>query len=134
MTSTTFGSSIRSRPTLITTDIEDFSRAIALSSRLSVRKESRVASSFAGGDDVDDIRVIDPFTANAYNNRGYARYQKGDLLAAIEDFNSALRIRPTLLIAYLNRASALRASGRNEEAMKDLDKVISIKKDFYEAY
>src|SRR5690349_14890481 len=111
--------------------IEDFSRAIVLSSRLSVRKEAARSSvnSFAGVDDSENIHVIDPFTANAYNNRGYARYHKGDVMGAIEDFNAALRIRPGLVIAYLNRAAALQLNGDSAGAMKDLDKAVSLKKD-----
>ena len=123
--------------------IEAFSRAIALSSRLDTRKQSLTsqASSFSGASvptaaDVvaENVKVIDPFTADAYNNRGFARYRKGDYLDAIEDFSAALRIRPALFIAYLNRAAALQAKGDSESAMKDLDKAVSIKKDFYQAY
>src|SRR5689334_17243020 len=123
--------------------IEDFNRAIALSSKLDSRKQAarNQANSFNGPGVLDasdalaeNITVIDPFTANAYNNRGFARYQKGDWLGAIEDFNAALRIRPSLTIAYLNRAAAFRANGDSESAMKDLNKAVSLDKAFYQAY
>ena len=123
--------------------IEAFSRAIALSSRLGNRKQSsRPPASAFNGPIVstpaevltDNVTVIDPLTADAYNNRGFARFRKSDFLGALEDFNAALRIRPGLVVAYLNRAAALQAKGDSESAMKDLDKAVSLKKDFYEAY
>src|SRR5215203_6898687 len=59
--------------------IEDYTRAITLSSRFDTRGNS-VSRSFAESSDSssDDIRIVDPFTANAYNNRGLARFKKGD--------------------------------------------------------
>src|SRR6185436_20753747 len=54
--------------------IEEYSRAIAISSRFG---NSDTASAEA-----NNIKVIDPFTANAYTNRGVARYKKGDFKGA----------------------------------------------------
>src|SRR6185295_13084879 len=108
--------------------IEDYTRAITLSSSFAPRKKS--GNSFA---ETDAITIVDPFTANAYTNRGLARYQKGDYAGAIEDLNKALQIRPSLAVAYLNRAAALRATGDLAGALKDLDKAISLKKDFFQA-
>ncbi len=106
--------------------IEDYSRAIVLSSRLDTRQPAARLSghSFTASDAVDvvddssDIRVIDPFTANAYNNRGLLRYRKGDYSGALADYNEALRIRPGLAAAYLNRAAALVATGEKSNALK----------------
>src|SRR2546423_4277007 len=67
--------------------IEDYTRAINLSSRFETRKDSSNGSgnSFAAGDNSsEEITVVDPFTANAYTNRGLARYRKGDYAGAIE--------------------------------------------------
>src|SRR5689334_493366 len=68
--------------------IEAFSRAIAISSRLDKGKHSssrNSVSSFNGSSvpsaaEVldENVTVIDPFTADAYNNRGFARYRKAD--------------------------------------------------------
>jgi tetratricopeptide (TPR) repeat protein len=116
--------------------IEDYTRAITLSSRLHPGKKSGVpaGNSFSsGGETSEEITLIDPFTANAYGNRGLARYQKGDYAGAIEDFTAALKIRPALATAYLNRAAARRATGDFKTALKDLDRAISINKDFFEA-
>jgi tetratricopeptide (TPR) repeat protein len=101
--------------------IEDYTRAIRLSSHFETRKESdsRLGNSFAGPA-TETITVVDPFTANAYTNRGVARFKKGDNSGAIEDFTEAIRIRPGLDTPYLNRAAALRAEGNLEAALKDL--------------
>src|SRR6478736_5138635 len=80
--------------------IEEYSRAIAISSRLN--------SSDSESDETSNITVVDPFTANAYTNRGVARYRKGDFEGAKADFDAALRIRPGLANAYLNRAAVRR--------------------------
>jgi tetratricopeptide (TPR) repeat protein len=115
--------------------IEEYTRAIRLSSHLDGSNTSnrRLGNSF---DDYssEGITVIDPFTANAYNNRCLVRYKKKDLKGAVEDCDQALRIRPGLASAYLNRAAALRELGEQESALKDLDRAISIDKDFYEAF
>ena len=113
--------------------IEDYTRAITLSSRFDTRKPS--GNSVTKGDaSAEEITVVDPFTANAYTNRGLARFHKGDYLGAIADYNQALRIRPGLHTAYLNRAAAYRASGDPQTALKDLDRAIALKKDFFQAY
>lgn len=114
--------------------IEDYTRAIVLSSRLDANRSNstRPGNSFAETS-TDNITVVDPFTANAYSNRGLARYQKGDLEGAIADLDQAIRIRPTLAVAYLNRAAVQRANGDPAAAMKDLDRAVALKKDFFEA-
>jgi tetratricopeptide (TPR) repeat protein len=122
--------------------IEDYSRAIVLSSRLDTQKQpARVSGhSFATSDgaatvdDSSDITVINPFTANAYNNRGLLRYRKGDYTGALADYNEAIRIRPALAEAYLNRAAALVATGDKLNGLKDLDRALALKKDFFQAY
>jgi len=69
--------------------IEDYTRAITLSSRVETTKtSSRSGNSFSSGTEVSsdsNIVIVDPFIANAYSNRGLARYEKGDLEGALED-------------------------------------------------
>ena len=115
--------------------IEDYTRAIRLSSQFNTSKssDSRLSNSLTDYS-AESITVVDPFTANAYNNRGLARYKKNDITGAIEDFDQALKIRPGLADIYMNRAAALRANGHLQAAMKDLDRAITIKKNFYQAY
>src|SRR5689334_10696025 len=93
--------------------IEELTRAIRLSSHLGDSGTSHrdLGNSFNDSSS-EEIKVVDPFTANAYNNRGLVRYKKNDFAGAIEDFDEALRIRPGLASPYLNRAAALRARGK----------------------
>jgi tetratricopeptide (TPR) repeat protein len=118
--------------------IEDYTRAITLSSNFGTPKKgsTAVGNSFTGSADAptEEITIVDPFTANAYSNRGLLRYQKGDYTGAIDDFNRALRIKPSLALAYLNRAAALNATGDPAAALKDLDKAIALDKDLFQAY
>src|SRR5262245_52626276 len=68
--------------------IEEYSKAIRLSSHLDGFNSSsrRLGNSFTDTDDsTETITVIDPFTANAYNNRCLVRFKKHDLRGAIED-------------------------------------------------
>jgi len=62
--------------------LEDYNRAIEISSRLAPAKrtDSRSLSSAnaLGSAEADRITVVDPFTARAYTNRGIVRYFKGD--------------------------------------------------------
>src|SRR5690349_17307407 len=117
--------------------IEDYTRAITLSSRVETTKtSSRSGNSFSSSTDVSsdsNVVVVDPFIANAYSNRGLARYEKGDLEGAMADLNQAIRIRPTLAVAYLNRAAVQRAQREPAAAIKDLDRAISLDKDLFQA-
>ena len=73
--------------------IEDFTRAIEISSRLDRAKNVKgpyFTSSYDG--EAAAVTVVDPFTAKAYVNRGVARFRKGDLEGAIEDYDRAVRI------------------------------------------
>jgi len=106
--------------------IEEYSRAIAISSRLN--------SSDSDTSETSNITVVNPFTANAYTNRGVARYRKGDFEGAKADFDAALRIRPGLAYAHLNRAATRRELGDIQGALSDLDKAISIQPKLFEAY
>ena len=75
--------------------IEDYTRAIRLSSHFNTSKipETRLGNSLTDYSS-ESVTVVDPFTANAYNNRGLARFKKNDFSGAIEDFDKALKIRP----------------------------------------
>src|SRR5437867_802625 len=94
--------------------IEEYTRAIVISSRF--------GAAGSENSEANNINVVDPFTANAYTNRGVARFKKGDFEGAKADFDSALRIRPGLAFAYVNRAAALRELGDLRGALADVDK------------
>jgi len=107
--------------------IEEYTRAITLSSHFNTSKspDSRLGNSLTDYS-AESVTVIDPFTANAYNNRGLARFRKNDFTGAIEDFNQALKIRPGVGDIYMNRAAALRANGDLQAALKDLDRRVDV--------
>src|SRR4029453_9363084 len=68
--------------------IDDFTRAIELSSRLgpiNPGRPTRAANGFSPTDELANVTVVDPFTAYVYVNRGVARMRKNDFEAAIED-------------------------------------------------
>ena len=117
--------------------IEDYTRAIVLTSRIDVSKVNgnRSGNSFAGANEAssDNVTIVDPFTATIYSNRGLTRYKKGDIEGALADLDQAIRMRPTLATAYLNRAAVQRANGNPTAALKDLDRAIVLQKDFFEA-
>jgi tetratricopeptide (TPR) repeat protein len=59
-----------------------------------------------------------------FYNRGLMRLQHEDRVGAIEDFSTALELDPDLLMAYIGRAGARRASGDYSGARQDYDKVL----------
>jgi len=65
----------------------------------------------------------------AYNNRGLARVESGDLEAAVRDFSRALRLHPHYEV-YYNRARALQSLGRLDTARSDYDAALRIKPDY----
>src|SRR6266498_4137805 len=119
--------------------IEDYTRAIEISSRLTPSKRDRAASwsntnKFDSSAEADRITVIDPLTAMAYTNRGIARFRKGDIDGANADLDQAIRINPGLAEAYAARGVTRRASGDSVAALADLDRALSIDRKLAEAY
>jgi tetratricopeptide (TPR) repeat protein len=72
---------------------------------------------------------IKPDYADAFNNRGVARREKGDVEGALQDYNEAIRIKPDHSNAFLNRGVARRAKGDMEGALQDYHEAIRIKPD-----
>jgi tetratricopeptide (TPR) repeat protein len=58
------------------------------------------------------------------NNRGVARFQRGDYRAAAADFEAAVALDAGRYNAYASWAQALRKLGRSEEAVQRLDDAI----------
>jgi tetratricopeptide (TPR) repeat protein len=61
-----------------------------------------------------------------YNNRGYARYRKGDLDNAIKDYDKAIKINPKLYLAYINRGLAKYDKGDYPGSLMDCEQAIKI--------
>jgi tetratricopeptide (TPR) repeat protein len=49
---------------------------------------------------------LNPDFADAYNNRGIAKYDLGDYRGAIQDYNKAIELNPDFADAYYNRGIA----------------------------
>jgi tetratricopeptide (TPR) repeat protein len=65
----------------------------------------------------------DPWSAPAYNLRGYAHLRLLQFDQAVADCSEAIRLQPNFLNAYENRASARRHKGDNVGAQQDARKV-----------
>ena len=66
---------------------------------------------------------------DVYINRGAARGDLGDFEGAIEDFNTAIRLKPEDVSAYDNRGNAKIALGEQEAAEADFVKARKLKQD-----
>jgi tetratricopeptide (TPR) repeat protein len=64
-----------------------------------------------------------------YNLIGQAQQNLGDKLAAIKNFDEALRRDPNLAEAHGNRASILAEAGYPQEALKAYDRAVALKPD-----
>lgn len=73
--------------------------------------------------------------AATYINRGIARMRADNLEDSLEDYQSALDLRPDLGAAYLNRGAALIFMDDYEAAREALDKAIELEtEDLHAAY
>jgi tetratricopeptide (TPR) repeat protein len=79
--------------------------------------------------------TMKPDYAEAYNNRGFAYYLKGDAERAIADYTRAIELRPNYPRAYNSRGVAYMAHGYGAaKAVPDFDRAIELKPDFRYAY
>lgn len=65
------------------------------------------------------------WAADAHNALGAVAGQQGNLQAALAEFEQAVRLRPTLVVAQQNLANALVAAGRIREAITQLEQALS---------
>ena len=86
------------------------------------------------GADFDQAIDLDPEDAAAYNNRGLAYANKGDLERAIADYDQAIALDPEDAYAYNNRGVAYFLIGNHDQALADLGKAIEIDSGFASAY
>lgn len=69
---------------------------------------------------------INPWSSDAYNNRGRICHMQNDLEAAVEDFNRALTLDPNSAVAYNNRGVVRKAKGDLKGALVDYAQAIAI--------
>ena len=77
---------------------------------------------------------LKPDYAEAFNNRGNARYSKGDFDDAITDYNEAIRLKPDYAKAFSNRGTVRRCKGDLDGAIADCDDAIRLKPDYAAAF
>jgi tetratricopeptide (TPR) repeat protein len=70
----------------------------------------------------------------AFNNRGVARKDKGDVEGALNDYTDAIRLKPDFVEAFTNRGLDRNGTGDVEGALKDLNEAIRLKPDYAEAF
>jgi tetratricopeptide (TPR) repeat protein len=76
-----------------------------------------------------------PDYAEAYNDRGFAYYLKGDGERAIADYTRAIELRPNYPKAYNSRGVAYMSHGYGAaKSVPDFDRAIALKPDFRYAY
>ena len=66
-------------------------------------------------------------SAVVYNAQGVARSYAGRHEQALESLDTAIRLKPELAEAFVNRAAALDALGRMEEAVRDYDQALKLR-------
>lgn len=64
--------------------------------------------------------------ASTYVNRGILQMRRGDMDAAIEDYAAAIKMRPKLAEAYINRGVALFHLSRDRDALAAYDQAIAL--------
>jgi tetratricopeptide (TPR) repeat protein len=69
--------------------------------------------------DYSEALRLNPEYAEAFANRGFARYRSGDAEGAIADLDEALRLDPLLPEAFNNRGNARYDRGEEEGAIAD---------------
>ncbi len=76
-----------------------------------------------------------PDYAEAYNDRGFAYYLKGNAERAIADFTRAIELRPNYPKAYNSRGVVYMTNGYGSaRAVADFDRAIALQPDFRYAY
>ncbi len=77
---------------------------------------------------------LKPDYAHAFNNRGAAYGDQGDLAGAIADYDQAIRLDPDFAAAYNNRGLVRYNQGDLVGAIADYDQAIRLDPDFAAAY
>ena len=78
--------------------------------------------------------VLKPDLHAAYNNRGAAYKEKGELDNAIQDFTTVIELYPVYAKAYNNRGAAYLQKGKLDNAINDFTTAIELNPDSATAY
>ena len=74
------------------------------------------------------------YRAIAYNNRGLAYQEKGEVDRAIANFTTAIKFNPNDARVYSNRGSAYATKGELDRAIANLSKAIALNPKYADAY
>ena len=69
-----------------------------------------------------------------YVNRSFYWLENGQEDKALQDCNTAIKLKSDYYLAYYNRGFTYKTLGDNEQALSDYSKAIKYKKDFFRAY
>jgi len=73
-------------------------------------------------------------TLEEWFDKGYRRYQEGDLEGAVEAYTEAIIHRPEETSSYFNRGIVYVEMGEHDKAVDDYNKVIALDPDYADAY
>ena len=128
--------------------IRDFSKAIELNPTVPVVYNHRGLCYLRTNryepaiEDFSKCVSLDPGLSMAFNNRGFAHYYSENFDSAISDLEEAYRLNPTfqennlpvLADAYFKRGIESSQKGEQELAIKNFNKVLSLRPDDADAY
>jgi tetratricopeptide (TPR) repeat protein len=77
----------------------------------------------------ETVPFVDPKSAEEFTQRGWDHYTKKEYFRAETDFRKALDIKPEHYDASYALAMTLDASGRQQEAIAEFEKVIDLLKE-----
>ena len=77
---------------------------------------------------------LNPDYADAYNNRGHAKWMLGNHEGAVADCDVSIQLEPENANAYTNRGNARYQLGLRAYAVQDYDQAIQFKPDYAPAY
>ena len=80
------------------------------------------------------IELAPTIAAVSYNNRGSAKHDLGQSLAALADYDRAIELNPNYATAYNNRGNAKERLGQHDAAFADYDRAIELDPTFAIAY
>jgi lipoprotein NlpI len=84
--------------------------------------------------DCDVALRLDAKIPAAYNNRGVAKREQGEIAAAMNDFNAAIALDPTYALAYRNRGMAELRKNDGQSAIADFNRAIELNPKTSNAY
>ena len=83
--------------------------------------------------EADAALAIDPDSAEALNQRGFAYYRKGNFSEALRDFDHALRLSPDFADVLTNRGLVYFDQAENEKALADFESALRLQPHDFQA-